>query len=79
MIMSKKVELIKFEREGRCDLKDRLTGQRILLVLSVPDHHHDDDDDDDADDDVDWPPSDDGDNDGPLNKPTYPPYHFAAC
>ena len=56
MIMSKKVELIKFEREGRCDLKDRLTGQRILLVPSIPDHHHthhDDDGDDDADDDVD--------------------------
>ena len=56
MIMSKKFELIKFERERRFDLKDGLTGQRMLLMSSTPDHHHthdDDDDDDDNDDDDD--------------------------
>ena len=55
-MMSKNSELIKFERERRCDLKDGLTGQRMLLMPSTPDHHNDDNDDDDSD-------CDDGDDD----------------
>ena len=47
MVTSKNFELIKFERERRCDLRDGLTGQRILLVTPGDDHDDDDDDHDD--------------------------------
>ena len=72
MVTNKNFELIKFERERRCDLRDGLTGQRILLVTPGDDHDDDDydhdDDDDDHDDDDDDDDHDDGDHDHDWQK-----------
>ena len=67
MVTSKNFELIKFERERRCDLRDGLTSQRILLVTPGDDHDDDDDDEDDDNDDDD-DDHDDGDHDHDWQK-----------